>query len=59
MVQFAGVNLTEESIQITRKWFADNAQACIDEVRCGKVKVNDLETYFAWCEERMNDALAP
>lgn len=58
MAKFAGVTLTEESIQKTRKWFADNAQACIDEVRYGKVKVNDPERYFAWCEERVSDAIA-
>lgn len=58
MSKFAGVELTEETIQKTRKWFADNAQGCIDEVRSGKVKVNDPEAYYAWREESINDALA-
>lgn len=57
MAQFAGVELTEETIQKTRKWFADNAQACIDEVRSGEVKVNDPEAYFAWREESIKDAI--
>jgi hypothetical protein len=56
MVQFAGVKITEESMQKAREWFADNAQACIDEVRNGNVIVNDPETYYEWCEERKRDA---
>lgn len=57
MARFAGVELTEESILKTREWFANNAKECIDEVRCGKVKVNDPESYFQWCETRIKDAL--
>ncbi|MBF8216212.1 hypothetical protein MKS87_11465 [Bacillus subtilis] len=48
MTRFNGVQLTDESIQKTRKWFADNAMACIEEVKSGKVYVNDRESYFAW-----------
>ncbi|MDV5126967.1 hypothetical protein ACO7RW_01525 [Bacillus amyloliquefaciens] len=48
MARFNGVQLTDESIQKTRKWFADNAMACIEEVKSGKVYVNDRESYFAW-----------
>ncbi|UXM89251.1 hypothetical protein QNK06_11275 [Bacillus subtilis] len=48
MAKFNGVQITEESIQKTRKWFADNAIACIEEVKSGKVYVNDHEYYFAW-----------
>ncbi|MCY8228821.1 hypothetical protein MOC30_14620 [Bacillus spizizenii] len=48
MPNFNGVQLAEVSIQKTRKWFADNAIACIEEVKSGKVYVNDRESYFAW-----------
>ena len=58
MAKFAGVELTEESMQKTREWFADNAQGCIDEVVSGDVRVNDPETYFQMCETRKEDAIA-
>lgn len=48
MTRFNGVKLTDESIQKTRKWFHDNAIACIDEVKNGKVYVNDRDYYFKW-----------
>jgi len=57
MARFAGVELTIESIQKTREWFAKNAQECIEEVNSGKVKVNDPESYFQWCKIRMEDAI--
>lgn len=57
-MKFAGVELTEESILKAREWFADNARGCIEEVQNGSVKVNDPESYFKWCEERVKDALA-
>ena len=50
--------LTQETIQATRKWFADNAAACIAEVKFGTVTVNDPAKYFAWCEQSAADALA-
>lgn len=37
--------LTEDTINKTCKWYADNAQSCIDEVLSGKVTVNDIESY--------------
>lgn len=52
------VEITEESIQKTRQWFADNAQACIDQAREGVFKVNDLPRYVEWHAERMRDSLA-
>jgi hypothetical protein len=55
MAQFNKVELTEESIQKTRKWFADNAIACIEEVKNGDVKVNDRESYFAWRNEQAKE----
>lgn len=57
MTKFAGVELTEETIQKTRVWFHDNALDCIEEVRSGKVMVNDPESYFSWREEQAADAL--
>lgn len=45
---FNGVVLKDEVIQETRKWFHDNSIACIEEVKSGKVYVNDSEYYFKW-----------
>jgi hypothetical protein len=56
--RFAGVELTEETIQRTRQWFADNAQACIREAESGRTRVNDLARYVAWRRERIADSLA-
>jgi hypothetical protein len=53
-----GVTLTPETIQATRQWYADNAQACIDEAESGAVRVNDLPGYIAWRKESAADALA-
>jgi hypothetical protein len=50
--------ITPESMQAAREWFAANALACIEEVKTGKVKVNDPKRYFAWCQQRHADALA-
>lgn len=57
MAHFAGVELTEETIQKTREWFANNDQECIEEVCSGKVNVNDPEVYILWCEKRAKSAL--
>lgn len=58
MVKFAGIELTEESIQKAREWFADNAQGCIDEVLNGTVKVNDNESYFKWRKKQIEEAMS-
>ena len=50
--------ITPETIQKTRQWWADNALACIAEVKSGEVKVNNPEKYFAWRMEQHADALA-
>lgn len=47
--------ITENSILAARRWFHDNALACIREVLEGKVKVNDQEAYF---KERKETAAA-
>lgn len=52
------VTLTEETIRNTRQWFADNAQACIDEAVSGNVKVNNLQKYIEWQKQRAADSLA-
>lgn len=49
---FNGEILTDESINKTIQYFANNAQGCIDEVESGKVRVNDKEKYFKDCLER-------
>lgn len=50
--------LTQESILAARQWFADNAAACIAEVKSGEVRVNNPEKYFADQEQRAIDSLA-
>jgi len=52
MAHFNGVELTDETILKTRKWFHDVSLECIDEVKTGKVKVNDEEYYFKWRNEQ-------
>jgi len=37
------VTLTDQTILKTNKWFADNAQGCIDEVVSGTVLINTLK----------------
>lgn len=41
-MKFAGVELTAESIRAAHRSFADNARACIEEVKSGAVSVNVL-----------------
>lgn len=52
------MNITPESMQAAREWFAANALACIAEVSSGAVRVNDPESYFAWRMQQHDDALA-
>ncbi len=40
------VQLTEDTINKTCQWCADNAQGCIDEVLSGEVKVNNQADYI-------------
>lgn len=54
---FNGTPLTDETINATRQWFADNAQACIDEAVRGDVRVNDLAGYTAQQLERAASSL--
>lgn len=44
---------TKQTVLKTRQWFHDNSLACIEEVKSGKVKVNNADAYFA---ERMQNA---
>lgn len=57
-MKYNGVELTPETIQATRQWFADNAQACIDEAESGAVRVNDLDDYREWQRRNAREALA-
>lgn len=45
--------ITQETIIETRQWFHDNSLACIEEVKSGKVTVNNPEAYFS---ERLKNA---
>ena len=50
--------ITTESRMLARQWFADNALACIAEVKSGAVRVNNPETFFVKCLQNHDDALA-
>lgn len=52
-LRFNGVELTKETILKTQNWFANNAMACIEEVKTGKV--NDPESYFKWRNEQAKE----
>ncbi|MNQ96685.1 hypothetical protein D3C85_1123010 [compost metagenome] len=52
------MKITEQTTLTTRKWFADNVQACIDEAVSGEVRVNDLPLYIKQMEARKEDCLA-
>ncbi len=49
---------TKETILKTRKWFHDNSLECIEEVKSGKVRVNNPEAYFAERLQNAKDSLA-
>ena len=49
---------TTQAIQATRRHFADNCRACIEEAQSGAVKVNDLPSYIAWREDEAANWLA-
>lgn len=55
---FNGVVLTNESIQKTRRWYADNAMACIAEAESGHVRVNDMAEYRELFERSAERSLA-
>lgn len=52
---FAGVNLTDETIQRTREHFIDIHRRCIEEAQSGQTRVNDLASYVAWQEDCIAD----
>lgn len=58
MAKFNNVVLTKETIQTTRQWFADNAQACIDEAVSGAIKVNNLVGYIADQQVKIDEYLS-
>lgn len=48
----------EQAIITTRQWFADNAQACINEAVSGQLRVNDLTKYITEQTQSIQDSLA-
>lgn len=48
----------EQAVIAARQWFADNAQACIDEAVSGQVRVTNLVSYVADQTQRIQDCLA-
>jgi hypothetical protein len=58
MAKFAGVTLTNKTIQQTREWFAANALDCIAEAESGEVFVNDLRAYKQWKQADHAESLA-
>lgn len=54
---FAGVELTLETIQRTRKHFADIYRACIREAEDGTTRVNNLESYRTWREDAIAEVM--
>lgn len=52
------MELTKESMQAAREYFAKNALQCIADVQNGTVRVNDPDAYFAYCRQRHDDTLA-
>lgn len=48
----------EQAVITTRQWFADNAQACINEAVSGQVRVNNLASYVADQTQGIQDCLA-
>lgn len=57
-MKYNGVEITPETVQATRQWFADNAAACTAEAESGAVRVNDLPAYREYNERRAREALA-
>lgn len=53
-MKFNGVQITEESIEACRQWFADNASNCIEEVELGLVSLPD-HVDFEGYKDCMND----
>lgn len=49
--------ITEETINLTREWFADNARKCAEQAISGEIKVNDLDSYLISCKRRETEAL--
>lgn len=52
------IEITPETVQKTREWYADNARACIEEATAGKFHVNDLAKYVSWQRERIRESLS-
>lgn len=60
-MKFNGVEITKESIQACRQWFADNADACVCQAEDGTAPLAShypLELYRAKMAEHRVSALA-
>lgn len=61
MARFAGVELTEQTMQKTREHFAANIDGQVVEIESGAIKLpshNPKEQHFAWLSERKAAGLA-
>lgn len=52
-----GIAITHETILKTREHFADNARACINDVRSGTLRPNNPERYIAEEQSLIADIL--
>lgn len=52
---FNSVVITEDSLNAARQFFIDNAHAQINAVRCGEMKVNDVDKFIDCKIEAMLD----
>lgn len=60
-MKFNDVEITQETTQTTRQWFAENARACVGEVLSGEVILPahvDFEEYKSQREKYARSALA-
>ena len=60
-MKFNGVEITQQSIDACRQWFANNADACYQEAKDGKAPLAShypLELYRQKMQERKEASLA-
>jgi len=58
IVSGVAVEITPQTIQQARQWYADNAHACIEGAKSGKYRVNDLTRYIEQQERRAAESLS-
>jgi len=57
-MQFAGVTITPETVQLTREHFAALYNACASECQSGGITVNDPALYIDRCNRNAAQALS-